>query len=168
MVLAALLGVGLAHAGSEIGDERRFGLGLESGATLIGLSGKYWFNDRMGLTAVIGTSFVLQEGRLGFESQIRRYGESWSFAQVPLYWHVGVEFAEATVAWTGTRVGVDGGVGAAFQLAKVPVEVYAQGGLAVYPVNTACQAKYAADGIDEPGVLCAVGVRIGLGARYYF
>ncbi len=168
-----LLALSLAHAQTDIGTTKKFGLGIGTGPTTIALTGKYFFNEKSGLAFFAGTSFVSHQARVAYQSNIHSWGDNWSWGQLPLYWHVDVEGGlDAYPGYAGyPRLGVGGGVGVALQFKKVPIEVYADVGIGVYPVNGYCSAV-AADAAALTGIDvsagCWIGGMGGGGARWYF
>ncbi len=170
-----LLALSLAYAQTEIGTTKKFGLGLESGSNTVGLAGKYWFGPKTGIAFAAGTSpgAGFHAGRASFEGEFVHWGDKWSWGQLPMYWHGGVDFGAYIVPGYPTypRLGVGGGVGAALQLNKYPLEFFSQVGLAFYPLNGYCvdvtAPLSAALGIDV-SVFCYVGLTGAAGARWYF
>lgn len=166
MLTALLLASSFAHAGSDVGDSKKFGIGVATGAPLAAFTGKYWFNDKSGLAFYAGTAIVYHTARASFQSNIHTWGESWSWGQLPLYWHVDAEAGVYTVPGytVAPTLGVGGGVGVALQFQKVPAEVFVEAGLGVG------YNGYCVDALTGTGVAAACYLR-GMGAgggRWYF
>ena len=168
-----LLALSLAHAQTDIGTPKKFGLGLESGTSAFALAGKYWFGPKTGIAFAAGTSITFHAGRAAFEGEIVHWGDKWSWGQLPMYWHGGVDFGAYTIPGYPMypRLGVGGGIGAALQFKKFPLELFSQVGAAFYPLNGYCldvtAPLSAALGVDLSAA-CYVGLTGAAGARWYF
>lgn len=168
-----LLALSLAHAQTDIGTTKKFGLGLETGNTTIAVAGKYYFSPKMGIAFAGGTTFSYHAARAAIEGEIVHWGDKWSWGQLPLYWHAGLEGGAYTLPGypAYARLGVGGGVGVALQFKKVPIELFTQAGLAFYPVNGYCvdvtAPASAALGVDL-SAFCYIGGMGAGGARWYF
>lgn len=161
MLTSLLLATQLAHAGSDIGTDKKLGVGASTGDVYLAFSGKYWLSEKSGLTATLGTAFYYQAFRVGFESNIVTVGDDWSFGQLPIYWHADVELAAYTVPYAFYhRVAVGGGAGAALQFDSVPAEVFVNVGLTV-GYSGYCGTSYVA-------ALCVVRPLGTVGGRWYF
>lgn len=167
MLTPLLLLTQFAMAGSEIGTEKMLGAGVVTGDPYIGVTGKYWINDKSGIAAFLGTSVVFHTLRGSFESEFMTVGEDWDFGQLPVYWHADVEVGAYFLRNQGVypRVAAGGGVGTAFQLDMLPVEAYANVGiLAGY--NGYCGAYGAYSPLRS--VFCYVRPTVWAGGRWYF
>lgn len=162
--MSLLLLSGLALA-TEVGKTELFGIGASTGwPGAISVTGKYYFNQKIGLAAFLGTSVVVS----GLQAQVE--GEfyeikDWSWARLPLLWFAGVDLG-ITSYHNGRlddgiypHIGAYGGVGAALQFHSVPAEVFVQAGIALYPVNGCSGFAY--------GLCLANGVGRA-GGRWYF
>lgn len=69
-----LLALSLAHAETDIGTTKKFGLGLESGTASVALAGKYCFGPQTGLAFAAGTGVSIHAGRAAFEGEIVHWG----------------------------------------------------------------------------------------------
>lgn len=166
MLLALVLSSVTADAATDIGTEKKFGIGVATGAPLLSLTGKYYLTERSGIVGYAGTTFFSHALRVGYQAPIHTWGENWSWGQLPLYWHVDAEVGVWTYLGSGIQVGAGGGVGLALQFAKVPAELFTEVGIGVYPLNY-CNISY-------PGIpgstraLCIVAPFGAAGARWYF
>lgn len=157
----------LAQAGTDIGTEKTFGLGLAFGTgTYLNVNGKLWFNDTMGLAFHGGTMFVYHEIGAQIEGQIYR-GEWFDWADMPIYWFVGIDAGLSTYYGGAVypQVGVAGGAGAALQFSDFPLEAFVEPlGIDVYPLNYCSMAT----GTFVFGYGCGFGYRATAGGRWYF
>lgn len=167
MLTSLLLLTHFAHA-TEIGTDKKLGVGVATGDVYVAFSGKYWLSEKSGLTAMLGTSFVYQSLRVGYESNIVTFGQDWSFGQLPVYWHADVELSAYTVPYAFyPRIGAGGGAGVALQFESLPAEVFVNAGLTIGYTGY-CSSSY--------GVLGGAGLRVGClirplgtaGGRWYF
>lgn len=165
MFSSLLLVSNLALAGSDVGtDGNTFGLGVVFGDPYIGVTGKFWLNEKSGISFYAGTAFLYHSVRGSFQSNFVTVGEEWSFGQLPIYWHVDVDAG----AWTVTgglypRVRAGGGAGVAFQFDAVPAEAFVEVGLMAGYNGYYCGTAYL--GL---GALCYVGPLYAAGGRWYF
>lgn len=163
-MLTALVLSGLANA-SDIGTDRMFGLGAEFGnGTYINVSGKYWFNEKSGLSFHGGTSFYYHEIGARFESNFIK-GEWFDWADLPIWWWVGADVGVGT-SWglVAPQVGPSGGAGAALQFNNFPGEAFVTVGLGVYPLSW-CNSISPYSTFNAG---CWIQGRGTLGFRYYF
>ncbi len=164
MLTTLLLCTQLAHAGSDVGTEKKFGVGVSTGDPAVAFTGKFWLSDHAGIAFYAGTSFVHHSVRASFQSNIHTWGEDWSFGRLPLYWHAGVDAGLYTVlGYVAPTVGVNGGVGVALQFDAVPAEVFAEAGLHV-GYNGYCGVSY----YTGSAVGCWVSGMGAAGGRWYF
>lgn len=163
-MLTALVLSSLANA-SEIGTDRMFGLGAEFGnGTYVNVSGKYWFNEKSGLSFHAGTLFTYHELGARFESNIIK-GEWFDWADLPIWWWVGVDVGAYTAyGLVAPQVGPSGGAGAALQFNGFPGEAFVTAGVGVFPVNY-CGAL---SGYAGFAAACWIQGRGTAGFRYYF
>lgn len=146
---------------SEIGTTKKFGIGVASGPMAISATGKYYFNDRAGLSFYAGTSGLYHGARVNFESEIVEFAD-WDWATFGMYWDAGVDLGlYSWWGYAGANVGVGGGVGVELQFAEVPAQVFVDAGLGVYPVNF-CNVYTSYAGF------CLVSPRGAAGGRWYF
>ena len=163
MLTSLLLLSHFAHA-TDIGTDKKLGLGVAFGDPYISFNMKYWLNEKSGLTANIGTNIFYSEVRVGYESNIHTFGEDWGFAQLPLYWFGAVDVGLYTPGFRAyPRFGVGGGAGVALQFEDVPAEVFATAGLSV-GYTGGCSDVY---GGFAP-ITCIVQPIGQLGGRWYF
>lgn len=161
-MISLLLASSLALADSEIGTDRKFGLGVEVGnGTYLNVSGKYWLSEKTGIAFHAGTAFWYHEVGGRFEMVVYE-GHWFDWADVPIWWFAGVDAGLYTATYTAPQVGITGGAAAALQFAKFPGEVFVQAGLGIFPVNY-CSALS-----PLAGATCIVQGRGGAGFRYYF
>ncbi len=133
MLTSLLLLSTLATAApSEVGTDKKFGLGVQLGAPMT-FTGKYWLDDQGGPAFHVGTYFVYHEARVQFERQFVQFGD-WDFGDVGMYWHAGV----ATRYWTVPNyvnelsLGPSGGVAGELRFKPVPAAVFVEAGTAIY------------------------------------
>ena len=166
MLTTLLLFTHLAHAGSEVGTEKKFGIGVSSGDPALAFTGKLWLSDDAGIAFYVGTSFLHQGVRVSFQDNIHTWGDDWSFGRLPFYWHAGVDAGVWTVLGSaGVTIGVNGGVGVALQFDAVPAEVFAEAGLHV-GYDDYCARGYG-NGVGL-ATLCFVSPMGAVGGRWYF
>lgn len=163
-MLPTLLLAAAAHASTDIGSENKFGIGAEFGTgTYVNVTGKFYFDDSMGISFRAGTSFSYHEIGGSFESDFYR-GTWFDWADLPIFWYAGIDVGMYTLYGVYPEVGVGGGVGAALQFSDFPLEVFTTQGADFYPLNW-CSAYY---GAFNFGYGCGFGWRATVGARYYF
>lgn len=164
MLTSILLLTSLAHAGSEVGSDRTFGIGVATGDPALAVTGKLWLSDNAGIAFFAGTSVLHHGVRGSFQSNIHTWGEDWSFGRLPLYWHAGVDAGLWTVLGAvRPTFGVNGGAGVALQFDAVPAEVFVEAGLHV-GYDTYCAGGYG----RFYGPACFVGGLYAAGGRWYF
>ena len=162
VLIAALWGMPSAHAGTEVGDPRPLGLGIQLG-TLSGLSGKYYLGNReravdFGLGAGLGNTFYSNFHVHATFSQ--HFPALVSGDGVTIPWRVGIGgWLNSGGYWLynrynprpGAILGARVPVGLDFDLEDVPLQFFVEAAfnLAVFP-----------------GIWA--GVDAGLGVRYYF
>lgn len=159
-MLTALALSAVVHA-SDIGESKKFGIGVASGPMAISATGKFYLNQKSGISAYLGTSGTYHGLRANFESEFVEFAE-WSFARLDMYWDAGLD--AGLFSWwgyTGAQLGVGGGVGVELQFSKVPAHVFVDVGLGVYPLNF-CNTYTAYSG------LCLIQPRGAAGGRWYF
>ncbi len=159
-MLTALALISIAHA-TEIATSKKFGIGLASGPGGLAIAGKYYLDSKGGIAGYLGTSWRYQAVRVNYEREFYQI-ESWGFARLDLYWDAGVDigswFYYGKVAGV---IGFGGGVGAELQFHEVPLNLFLDIGLGIYPVN-------AYDELDKFAGFGLVAPRGALGARWYF
>jgi hypothetical protein len=156
--MLALL-IAQAHAGTEIGTSRKFGLGIQLGAPT-GLTGKFYLADHHAIDFVVGDAYY-------------GYGPYWD----GIYAHVTYQYQLETLAHGDGvtipfRIGIGGFVsggyyryvGAADAVVGARVPFGLDFDLESAPVQLYIEA--AIDLIVVPPI--GVGVDGGIGARYYF
>lgn len=159
-MVTALALTALAHA-TEIGTTKKFGLGLASGSHFGALTGKYYLNENVGVVVYVGNSGWYTGVRANYEREFHAL-DSWGWAQLDLYWLVGADVG----LWTyygryPAVIGAGGGVGADMQFHDVPLSVFLDVGLGLYPIN-------AYDELDRFAGFGLVAPRGSLGGRWYF
>lgn len=165
MLTSLLLASTLAHAGSDIGTDKKFGIGAEFGnGTYVNVSGKYWLSEKNGISFHAGTNFFYHEVGGRFESTIIK-GEWFDWADLPIFWWAGVDVGVYSyLGYTSPQAGAAGGAGAALQFSSFPGEAFVTAGLGIYPLN------YCGGLGGYPGfyAACWFQGRGTAGFRYYF
>lgn len=159
-MLTALVLSSFAYA-TDVGVIKKFGIGIATGPMGISATGKYYLNQKMGISAYIGSSVQYQGLRANFEMEFLEPAD-WDFARLGLYWDAGVDLGIWT--WYGLNagiVGVGGGVGAELQFHEVPASVFVDVGIGLYPVN-------AYDELKEIAGFGLIAPRGAAGGRWYF
>lgn len=161
-MISLLLASSLALAESEVGTDRKFGLGLEFGnGTYVNVSGKYWLSEKIGIAFHAGTSFAYHEVGGRFEMVVYE-GHWFDWADVPIWWFAGVDAGVLTAFYTAPQFGITGGAAGALHFAKFPGEAFVQAGIGIFPVN------YCSGISALAGAACVVQGRGTAGFRYYF
>lgn len=165
MLTSLLLASTLAHAGSDIGEDKKFGIGAEFGnGTYVNVSGKYWLSEKNGISFHAGTLFVYHEVGARFESTFLK-GEWFDWADLPIFWWAGADVGVYTgYGIFAPQAGVSGGAGAALQFSGFPGEAFVTAGLGVYPISW-CSAYGNFAGFNAG---CWIQGRGTAGFRYYF
>lgn len=159
-MLTALLVSSLAHA-TDVATSKRIGIGAATGPAYLTATGKYYLNDKMGISAYLGTSFVFHMLRANFEMEFVELAD-WDFARFDMYWDAGLDLGLHTYyGYVGGQLGIGGGVGVELQFHELPASVFVDGGLAVNPLNF-CSVYQA------PGAFCLISPRAAAGGRWYF
>ncbi len=167
-VAALALSSHLAHAGSEIGTDKKFGIGGSTGDPYIAVTGKYWLNEKSGIVGTFGTTIVYQTLRVDYESNIVTFGKDWSFGQLPLYWHADLEVGAYTPYYgLYPRFAVGGGVGVALQFDSIPAEVFSNVGL-TGGYSSFCGNSYGGAYGTGFALFCYINPIATLGGRWYF
>jgi hypothetical protein len=164
LLTALLLASNFAHA-TEVARGKQFGIGPSAtGDTIISVTGKYWFNEKMGLSFHAGTSGAYHGARGSIEGEFVEFGD-WPFARFAMYWAAGIDAGVNTAFTLAPEVGVGGGVGVTLQFHDVPAEVFVDAGLSVYPLNY-CTINACGFGYGFGYGL--VQLRPAVGGRWYF
>lgn len=165
MLVPAISMTGVAHAGSDVGVDNKFGLGAEFGnGTYVNLSGKYYLSENAGISFHAGTLFVYHEVGAKFESNIIK-GEWFDWADLPIFWWVGADAGlYSNAGYSAAQVGGSGGAGAALQFSGFTGEAFITAGLGVYPANY-CGGLGGYSGFYAA---CWFQPRGTAGFRYYF
>jgi len=161
--LLCTLASGSAHAGTEIGINRKCGLGITLGSPT-GLSGKCYLPDRVfAIDAVLAYQFIGRNGGALYVHSTalwhptELYDDTWG--TVPWYvgvgpfvgtWFANVPGNSGTSA-SDWALGVRAPVGIGIDFAEVPIQIFVEVAIHVTVL---------------PGVY--VGPGFGLGGRYYF
>lgn len=157
MLLTVLMATVTASA-SDIGESRRFGLGIQVGTSQT-VTLKAYFNPWMGIALHGGITTALGgvHARAQFEMEFFEIHD-WDFGRLDLYWNAGFTVTGiVTGSHTGARPGLHGGIGIEMQLHPVPLQVFLEVDPVFYPFWTLSEVEY-----------FPLGVHVGLGARWYF
>jgi hypothetical protein len=159
-MLTFLALVATANA-SDVATEKKFGIGVASGPMAISVTGKYYFSDKAGVSAYLGTSGLYTGLRANFEDEFVTFHE-WDFGRLDMYWDAGLDVGLLSYYGVGGfELGVGGGVGVELQFEKVPASVFVDAGLGIWPLNGATYV----DGFPGFGL---VSPRGAAGGRWYF
>jgi hypothetical protein len=159
-VVTALLVSTLAQA-SDVGTSKRIGVGVATGPGILDATGKYYLNDKMGISAYLGTSFSYHMLRGNFEMEFVELAD-WDFARMDMYWDAGIDLGLHTAyGFVDGQFGLGGGVGVELQFHEVPAHVFVDVGLGVNPLNFC-------DIYEAPGGFCLIAPRGAAGGRWYF
>ncbi len=157
-MLLTVLFASLAHA-TEVGTERKVGVGGEVGNGILGLTGKYWFSPTVGVSAGLGNFGTLQQLRLDFEMDIFTVRDE-GFGRFDLFWLAGIDTGVYVLpGLASARFGFGAGVGLDLKFHDAPVDAFVHAGLGVFPVEY-CKTT--------TSLTCLLAPRGGVGARYYF
>lgn len=159
-MLTALALTAAVHA-TEIGTSKKFGIGLASGSQAGALTGKFYVSEPAGFAVYVGTSGWYNGLRINYEREFYPV-DSWGWAQLDLYWLVGVDVGLWTYYGKNPMVfGAGGGVGADMQFHDVPLSVFLDIGVGLYPINAYDELdRFAGFGVFAP--------RGAFGGRWYF
>lgn len=146
---------------TEIGTSKKFGIGIASGAHYFSITGKYYLDEKSGISCYIGNSWLYQGLRANYEREFYPVG-NWGWANLDLYWAAGLDLGLWTYYGNYPAVfGVGGGIGADLQFEDIPLSIFGDVGVGLYPVNAYDSiGKFAGFGLFAP--------RTALGARFYF
>ncbi len=165
MISALVLLSSLAVAGprTEVGADKRFGLGVEIGFPN-SITGKYFFGDNAGVAFHAGGSAVgiggYTDGRVQYEGRVLEFGD-WKFADLGGYWNAGAAVRYWLVSgWDqALQLGPTGGVGAEMRFKEVPAAAYAEADGRLYLLGPQTGTY---DGVRQFGMTTTVG------GRWYF
>ena len=167
-----LLAFSLAHAGTDIATTKKFGIGAATGSALINVTGKYYLGPKNGLAFFAGTSFTYHDLRASYQGDFVHWGENWNWGQIGMYWHVDAQFSMYTVPSFPVypSLGLGGGIGADMDFQKIPLQIFTEFGLGIYPLHGYCAdvaaTEAAVTGVDVSGI-CWVGAFGAAGVRWY-
>ncbi len=106
MLNLLILTASFAHAETDIGKSKTFGVGAATGVPYVAFTGKQWLDADSGLAFYVGTSVFFHTVRGSYQKTITRWGEDWSWGELPLYWHAGVQASLYTIAgYVGPSIG---------------------------------------------------------------
>lgn len=157
-MLLTVLAATLAHA-TEVGTDRKLGLGGEVGNGIIGVTGKYWFSPTVGVSAGLGNFGTLQQLRVNFEMDIFTVRDE-PFGRFDLFWLAGIDtglYLQSGLVLP--RFGTGAGVGLDLKLHDSPIDAFVHVGMGVFPVEYCTTSS---------SLTCLLAPRGGLGGRYYF
>jgi hypothetical protein len=152
VITALLLASQLTTAdATDVGRNNKFGLGLTVGLPSA-VTGKYWLNEKSGITGYVGTSVGLAYGlRVQYDMEFVELTDlEWS--RMALHWFAG---GQTFIAGDLLLLGGVGGVGFDMQFHDFPLEVFAEAGAVVGPRGNGAGGVF----VGGAGVT---------GARWYF
>ncbi|MCB9664230.1 MAG: hypothetical protein H6732_08965 [Alphaproteobacteria bacterium] len=149
---------------SEIGRERRFGVGLALGFPPSGTL-KLFIDPNNALALHVGPTLATSglHLRLQFEQAAKEL-RRWEIGELLLTWHLGVAveliFGQQAVT-SGVRFGVHGGVGVELRLVPAPIAVFGELAPVIYPFDLAAAVQGTSPFVPVQGI-------VAVGARWYF